>query len=75
MWDNVLTHLVTLVTDKYGPTFVYGGFLGQNRLYVTDPKALAHILVHRAVRDYAISHYKTAPKTHEADVPCPHCCF
>lgn len=35
--------------DKYGSTFVYGGFLGQRRLYLTDPKALAHVLVHRAV--------------------------
>jgi len=33
---------------------MYRGFLGGNRLYVTDPKALAHILVTKPVSpDYS----------------------
>lgn len=35
--------------DRYGYTFAYSGFLGQKRLYTTDPKALSYILVQKAV--------------------------
>ncbi|CAA7271444.1 unnamed protein product [Cyclocybe aegerita] len=36
-------------TKKYGATFKFKAFLGVNRLYTTDPKALSHILMNSMI--------------------------
>lgn len=39
---------------RYGPTIMYRGFLGGNRLYTTDPKVLLHILIQKAVSSVVV---------------------
>ncbi|KAJ3512993.1 hypothetical protein NLJ89_g3199 [Agrocybe chaxingu] len=36
-------------TEKYGTTFKFKAFLGVNRLYTTDPKALSHIFMNSMI--------------------------
>ncbi|KAG6903285.1 hypothetical protein C0995_000180 [Termitomyces sp. Mi166 len=40
------TNLLATWEEKYGPTYVYHGFLAGPRLITTDPTALAHVLAH-----------------------------
>ena len=34
--------------EKFGKVVKYRGFMGESRLYVTDPKALQHILLNHS---------------------------
>ena len=36
------------MVDRYGHVLMYRGMFGSNRLYISDPKALSHILVKRS---------------------------
>ncbi|KAF8895305.1 cytochrome P450 [Infundibulicybe gibba] len=46
MHDQENTNLLHTWEQKYGPAFVYRGFVGGCRLMLTDPVAVAHILTH-----------------------------
>ena len=34
--------------EEYGPTISYRGLFGSNRLYISDPKALNHVLMSKS---------------------------
>ena len=46
MHEQENNNLVARWTARYGPAFVYRGFLSGPRLMTTDPVAIAHILGH-----------------------------